>query len=134
MTTNERVSRLLDFYFVVSCTSNGKEVIKSRLKNVSLADTKDSKPKFAKFALKPVIIDRYPSISHKNTPLLPWVARIAMPRGVRARTRPPYPRIGHFVGWNIDGSKLYGIYLEIYEKIDLKVCLIFSMFVFLEKN
>ncbi len=74
----------------------------------------------ALFALEPKIGDRYPSRNYSDTPLLPWVARASMPRGVRARTIPPAPRYFTFTGWNIDGSKLYGACLEVFEKMDIK--------------
>ncbi|ETO33627.1 hypothetical protein RFI_03476 [Reticulomyxa filosa] len=41
-----------------------------------------------------------------------------MPRGARARTRPPPPAFFTFTGWNSDGSKLYGAGLEVFEKLE----------------
>lgn len=103
-------------------TYHANETKKKRLQQGSLAtDKKETKPVHSSFAWKPRIVDRYPSTDYPDTPLLPWVARASMPRGVRARTLPPAPKLFTFTGWNTDGSKLYGAVLEVYEKINVKV-------------
>ena len=120
MYTNSGCSRLVDYYFVVSCDDRGIGHIKDKLSHESLAPINEKQARHAQFALKPKIIDRYPDNDHQDTPLLPWVARTSMPRGIRARTRPPSPTFFTFVGWNIDSSKLYGACLMVFEKIHIK--------------
>eukprot|EP01083_Nonionella_stella_P275576 935972_1 len=120
MYTNTGCKRLVDYYFVVSCSDHGKEQTKRRLCRQSLAPPHEKEARHALFALKPKIVDRYPTRNYSDTPLLPWVARASMPRGVRARTIPPAPRYFTFTGWNIDGSKLYGACLEVFEIMDIK--------------
>lgn len=120
MYTNTGCKRLVDYYFVVSCSDHGKEQTKRRLCGQSVAPPHVKEAHHALFALKPKIVDRYPTRNYTDTPLLPWVARASMPRGVRARTIPPAPRYFTFTGWNIDGSKLFGACLEVFEKIDIK--------------
>ena len=120
MYTNAGCSRLVDYYFVVSCDDRGINHIKEKLSMESLAPKNEKTARHAAFALKPKIIDRYPSSNHNDTPLMPWVARTAMPRGVRARTMPPAPTFFVFVGWNIDSSKLYGACLRVFEKIHIQ--------------
>eukprot|EP01084_Bolivina_argentea_P313373 542683_1 len=120
MYTNAGCSRLVDYYFVVSCDDRGIGHIKEKLRHESLAPQNEKTARHAQFALKPKIIDRYPDMNHEDTPLLPWVARTSMPRGIRARTRPPAPTFFTFVGWNTDTSKLYGACLMVFEKIHIK--------------
>ena len=91
-----------------------------RLKTKSLAQAHDKDPMHAQFALRPKIVDRYPTKNYPDCALLPWVARASMPRGVRARTRPPPPKYFTFTGWNTDGHKLYGACLEVFEYIEIK--------------
>ena len=62
MYTNTGVRRLLDYYYVVSCSSHGKEQTKRRLKSSSLATAHERQPIHAPFALKPKIVDRYKKI------------------------------------------------------------------------
>ncbi|ETO36213.1 hypothetical protein RFI_00851 [Reticulomyxa filosa] len=69
MYTNTNCKRLLDYYFVVSCSDGGKEQIKRKLKHRSLATENQTVPRFASFALKPKIVDRYPAKDYPNTPL-----------------------------------------------------------------
>ena len=112
--TNTNCPRLLDYYFVVSCNTQGKQQFKKRLA-VEPLPIDGSRPQFSNFALKPTIVDQYPKLS--SYPLLPWVDQASMPRGVRARTLPPPPKFMTFTGWNTDGAKLFGGCLEVYEKM-----------------
>jgi len=112
--------RLLDYYFVVTANQRSIEGTKNRLhKSVSLASKGMCRPCHANFGFKPKIVDRYPRTNHPDTPLLPWVSRACLPRGVRVRTKPPAPMFSTFVGWNELGEKLYGACLLIFEKLPL---------------
>merc|ERR1719385_250974 len=75
MFTNTGCKRLVDYYFVVSCSDRGKESTKKRLSNQSLAVTPhDKDARHALFALKPKIVDRYPTRNYGDTPLHQWHA------------------------------------------------------------
>jgi len=111
---------LIDYYFVTAASSRSIERIKKRLlKHGSLAQKGTTRACHASMAFKPKIVDRYPRSNHLDTPLLPWVARACLPKGVRVRTRPPQPKFATFVGWNERGEKLYGAYLLVFEKLHI---------------
>lgn len=111
--------RLLDYYFLVAANQRSIEGTKKRLRKYSLASKGISRPCHANFGFKPKIVDRYPRTNHQDTPLLPWVARACLPKGVRVRTKPPAPKFSTFIGWNELGEKLYGACLLIFEKLPL---------------
>jgi len=111
---------LIDYYFLVTASFRSIEGTKKRLQKIgSLAQNGATRSHHANFAFKPKIVDRYPRTNHLDTPLLPWVARACLPRGVRVRTKPPPPKFSTFVGWNACGVKLYGACLLVFEKLHL---------------
>jgi len=111
---------LIDYYFLVTASPRSIEGIMKKLQKIgSLAQNGATRSHHASFAFKPKIVDRYPRTNHLDTPLLPWVARACLPRGVRVRTKPPPPKFSTFVGWNACGVKLYGACLLVFEKLHL---------------
>jgi len=118
-TKRTKDERLLEYYFVVGASQKSVDAICSRLAQKNLAPRSGGKAYFANFAYKPKVIDRYPLVDHPENPLLNWVARSCLPRGVRVRTKPPAPKFGWFVGWSPDGMPLYGSYLVVFEKLPL---------------
>ena len=112
--------RLFDYFLIVSCSSTAKETIIRRLKSQkSIGDKNDEYPAFVPFTMVPKIVDRYPTKDHQDCALLEWIVKAAAPRGIRARTKPPAPKYFSFIGFNSDGTKLYGACLEIYEYVDI---------------
>jgi len=117
----ERNPHLIDYYFVTTASAKSIEGIKRRLKkHGSLAHKGgSSKAQYASLYLVPKIVDRYPRVNRQDTPLLPWVARACLTRGVGVRTKPPPPKFSTFIGWNELGVKLYGACLLVFEKLNL---------------
>eukprot|EP01084_Bolivina_argentea_P223205 377688_1 len=117
MYTNMGVTRLIDYYFAVSCVPATQKFID---------DVPETRQQFieerSRWKLIPRIIDRYPENDYSDTPLQSqWIAEIAMPWCVSSRANPwPLsPYFWCFTSLNVDGSKLYISCCEVYEKLEI---------------